>query len=110
MQIFIVMIICFLSVYGAIALIENLIVRKKKKLDSGNKVHIIMQVKNQEDNIEGIIRGITWESCAGDIIVVDEGSTDDTQEIMLRLENEFPYLHYMEKEEYIEYIKNGSLA
>ncbi len=108
MQTLIATIICFLMVYGAVAMVEKLVDKKKKKLRSLKSSHIVLSVKNREDTIEGIVRGIIWESFPGDIIVLDEGSADDTPEILRRLEREIPSLTYMKKEDYISYISNNN--
>ena len=107
MQVLIATVVCFLAVYGVIQLLENLVTVKSRRKRELQQTHIVLRVKNQQDTIEGVIRAITWEPGAGEIIVIDMDSDDDTPVILKRLEDEFPFLHCMSKQEYIAYIANS---
>jgi len=76
------------------------------------EMYVILTVKNEEENIEDIIRSLVWKySSKKDfeplphIIVVDLGSTDATFAILEKLSEEYPFLYPMTKEHYIEYLQ-----
>lgn len=75
------------------------------------KESIVMFVGNQEDSVEGIVRSAAWNEKSQnggdcrDIVVVDLGSEDETFEILMRLQNEYEFVHAVSRENYIEKIQ-----
>ena len=77
--------------------------------------YAVISVKNGEDCIEGVIRSMVWQlqsqaadlkNCINELIVVDLGSTDETSYIAKKLSQEYPFVHYMNKTQYLETISN----
>lgn len=60
--------------------------------DKKNEVLIIIPVYNEAANISKVINGIKSVSQAADILIVDDGSTDNTPEALIR-ENVFTVRH-----------------
>ena len=65
------------------------------KVMKGKTVFTVVAVKNEEERIEGIARNLILKSVCSDsglsdnrIIIVDEGSDDNTAEIAQRLEKD----------------------
>lgn len=60
-----------------------------------------MPAYNEEDNIEGVVRAwypvLKGKSENSRLVIADNGSTDATHDILLRLKKEFPQLDILEK-------------
>lgn len=107
-------ILCFLSVVGIIRIIEEII---KHICYNADDYVIVIQVKNQQDRIEGIVRSVVWKElkCGGkvpEILIVDMGSSDDTLQILEKLNDEYDFITVSNKEKYVEFLekkgrKNG---
>jgi hyaluronan synthase len=66
---------------------------KKKSMDIDPLISIIIPVKNEEDNIENCVQSVINSSYKNkEIIVVNDGSTDKTPNILEQLKKEFPDL------------------
>ncbi len=75
--------------------------------DLTENTFIVVKVLNQEKNLEYIIRSIIWKNLTAakggklpTLLIVDMGSTDDTQEIASRLARDYPFIHYTDIEDY----------
>lgn len=73
---------------------------------------VIIRVKNQEKNIEGIIRSVIWHNLkiskggyVPNILIVDSGSEDDTQIIAEKLCDQYSFIFYTTEEQF-ERMKN----
>lgn len=98
-------IISLLAVYGLISLFLNvfkLIGRKKYSVEAAN---IVLLVKDQEENIEGMVRTaleskfIRNIAINGSFIIMDMDSKDDTLKILKRLEMQLPLIEVCSFEE-----------
>jgi len=85
--------ISVMAVYGIIALVSEIISSLRYRVRTKNSgVKLILAVKDQENAIEGIIRGIYSGGLlertigVGNLTVVDMGSQDDTVKILMRLQ------------------------
>lgn len=63
-----------------------------------NKLSIIVPVYNDEKNIENSINSLLKQTTQVDIIVVDDGSTDNTTNILNNLKEKHNNIHYFKKE------------
>ncbi len=105
-----------LAFYGLFEIIKTIIyisVHTKLKSDG---IYMIIGVKNQEKEIEGILRSIMFKILYGkeeiikDIVVADLNSKDNTKEIIKRLEEEYECLevvNWRECKELIDAIDNS---
>lgn len=91
-----------LALYGMLEIIKSIIyiyTYKGKKL---NGIHIILAVKNQENNIEGFLRSLIFKILYGkeemirEIIVTDLNSTDKTKDILIRLSEDYECVKFMD--------------
>ncbi|MBQ4145236.1 MAG: hypothetical protein IJD36_01290 [Clostridia bacterium] len=97
------------AVYGIVQLIAKMLFSiRKRDEDCPVCVHRIIGVRNCQDSIEGLIRSLVFEDIREEVIVTDFGSTDETGEILARLEKEYDFLHIMKVQEYLNYM--GGLA
>ena len=63
------------------------------------KYLIITPVRDEEKHIEATLRSVTSQSVVPqEWIIVDDGSTDKTAEILERYVNEFPWIHVVRKQ------------
>lgn len=102
----------FFAIIGFCEIIRRIISCFLKE-DAHKEMYIILTVKNEEENIEDIIRSLVWKYSSNEdfvtlphIIVVDLGSTDATFDILEKLTDEYPFLYPMTKDHYIEYLQN----
>ncbi|HEX2408088.1 MAG TPA: glycosyltransferase family 2 protein, partial [Nitrososphaeraceae archaeon] len=64
---------------------------KKKSIDINPLISIIIPVKNEEENIEYCVQSVINSSYKNkEIIVVNDGSTDKTPNILEQLKKEYP--------------------
>ncbi len=68
---------------------------------------VVIKVRNQEKNIEGIIRGVIWQNLkvnrggyVPNILVVDMGSDDDTEMIAQKLAAQYSFIFYTTEEKF----------
>jgi uncharacterized membrane protein len=102
-----------LALLGAVYLVLGLTYSIRRRIKSQNiGVEFILLVKNQEEYIEGIIRGIFVEEFLRDVItednftVIDMGSNDDTLKILEKLKKDYQYINVVTFEEKDEIFKN----
>lgn len=65
--------------------------QKEPPVNSENPKHpvsVIIPARNEEANIESVVRSILAQDFVREIIVIDDGSTDRTGEILARLQSE----------------------
>ena len=94
-----------LAVYGLFCFFVSIFKLIDRKKYHNEKANLILVVKDQEDNIEGIIRDavnnkfVRGIALTGRFTVLDMGSTDDTLKILKKLEQEYPLLDICTYEE-----------
>lgn len=103
-----------LALYGLIEIIKNIIYICTYTNLKSDGIYMIIAVKNQENKIEGFLRNFLFRIIYGkeenikDIIIADLDSTDDTANIVKRLENEYKNIkvsNWKECKEIIESVK-----
>ena len=112
MESFITIIIWTLAFYGLFEIIKNIIyICTYTKLKSKG-IYFIIAVKNQEDNIEGIIRNLMFRILYGkeekikNVIIVDLNSTDNTRKIVEKLQEEYEQLKILNLKECKELLES----
>ena len=104
-----------LAFYGLFEIIKSIIYISLHTTLKSDGIYMIIGVKNQEKNIEGILRSIVFKILYGkeekikDIIVVDLNSEDCTGEIIKKLEEEYECIrvvNWKECKEILEAINN----
>lgn len=101
-----------LALYGLIEIIKTIYyVCTCTKLESDG-IYFIVAVKNQEEQIEGFMRSILFrilygkEECIKNIIVSDLGSTDNTKQILQKLQYDYKFINIMEWKDAKDLIEN----
>ncbi|MGE5328928.1 MAG: glycosyltransferase [Deltaproteobacteria bacterium] len=91
-------IIWILALYGLIEIIIEAY-RAVFVLNNVKDMYILIAVKNQEENIEGVVRSIVFKNLYNrndeifnNIIIADMGSTDNTVKILEKLCSEYECL------------------
>lgn len=95
-------IIWILAIYGLIEIIKTVYyICTCTNLESDG-IYFIIAVKNQEEKIEGFMRSILFKMIYGkeeyvkNVIVADLGSTDKTQEIAKKLEEDYKVVNVID--------------
>lgn len=104
-----------LAFYGLFEIIKSIIYISLHTNLKSNGIYVMIGVKNQEKDIEGILRTIVFKILYGkeeikDVMVVDLDSTDNTKEIIKRLEGEcecIKVVNWKECKEVLEAINNS---
>ena len=84
-----------LALYGLFEIIKTIINIYTYTNLKSDGIYVIVAVKNQENKIEGFLRNFLFRIIYGkeenikDIIIADLDSTDDTANILKRLEKEY---------------------
>ena len=100
--------VTFLIIYAVIDIIIRVFnYFTTKDPFSKEDVFIIIKVCNQEKNLEQVVRGLVWKNLAlsrggyiPKILIVDEGSDDETRFIGERLSDDYSFIYYTTKDEY----------
>ena len=76
-------------------------------------VFVVIRVKNQEENLECIVRSVIWRFLSQNgggklpvILIVDVGSDDKTREISKRLCDDYHFIYYTTESKYNKMKKN----
>lgn len=105
---FINCIIWVCALYGLIEIIKNILYVHSCNKISNDGIHIIIAMKNQENNIEGFLRSLNFRILYGkeeyieNIILLDLNSIDNTKKIIEKFSSEynnFKILNWKEFEE-----------
>ncbi len=84
-----------LAFYGLFEIIKTILYITVHTNLRSSGIYMIIGVKNQEKEIEGILRSVIFKILYGkeeqikDIVVADLNSNDNTKEIIQRLEDEY---------------------
>lgn len=101
-----------LAIYGFFEIIKNIIYIFTYTRMRSTGIYVIIAVKNQEEKIEGFLRSILFKILYGredylkNIIVADLNSTDNTKEIVQKLEDEYDCLKLLNWKECKDIIDN----
>lgn len=105
-----------LAFYGLFEIIKTILYILVHTNLRSDGIYMIIGVKNQEKEIEGILRSIIFKILYGkeeeikDIVVVDLDSTDNTKEIIQKLEEEYECIkavNWKECKEIIDAVDNS---
>ena len=95
-----------LAIYGFFEIIKTIIYEKVYSIDKIKEgTNIIITVKNGEEYIEGFIRNILFKIIYGeekfikDIFIVDLNSTDKTNDILEKLEEDYDCIKNVDVED-----------
>mgnify|MGYP004558513923 FL=1 len=95
MEIVIKVMVWTLAFYGLFDIIKEIINITIHTHLNSDGIYLIIGVKNQEDDIEGILRSVIFKILYGkeeqikDIIITDLNSKDTTKEIIQKLSKEY---------------------
>ena len=101
-----------LAFYGLFEIIKNIIYICSYTNLKSDGIYIIVAVKNQENVIEGFVRGILFrflygkEEAIKDIIIADLNSKDNTKEILNKLKKDYDNIQITSWKECKEVIDN----
>ena len=102
-----IVIVSFFAAYGLVQMIaKGVLSVRARKGKPPVCLHRVLGVQNAEENVEGLLRSLTWEDSPEEIIVLDYGSTDETAEILHRMRLMYPCFRIMQPEEYAVYIQS----
>lgn len=91
-----------LALYGLFEIIKTIIYICTYKVGKECETNIIIATKNQEQNIEGMLRSIIFrilnekETFIDRIILTDLNSKDNTKEILKKLSNDYECVRFVE--------------
>ncbi len=101
-----------LALYGLYEIIKNIIYIYSYTNLKPNGIYIIVAAKNQENQIEGFVRGILFRFLYGkeelikDVIIADLNSKDNTKEILSKLKKDYSQIQITSWKECKEIIDN----
>ena len=103
-------VVTVLVIYAVIDVLTKIFVSVFSPEPYNNKdVFIVVKVKNQEKNIEGIIRSLIWQNLkvskggyVPNVLIVDCGSEDDTRFISEKLCDQYSFIFYTTEENFVK--------
>lgn len=102
-------IITVLVIYALLDIAKNFVLYLIGIKNGVENVFIAIKVKNNQEQLEGIVRRIIWQQLKMSnggyiptILIVDMGSTDDTRNIALKLCDDYSFIYYTTEDEYIK--------
>ena len=112
MEVLLITIFTFLAFYGALHIVMEFASSAANRYCGGvAHMYTVITVKDREDDVEGIIRAaarrqlrMAYGGSVPEIYAVDLESSDNTLEILQKLELEYEFLHAFRKDEYVEWI------
>lgn len=105
-----------LAFYGLFEIIKNIVYIFSYTNLKSNGVYVIVAVKNQENIIEGFIRGILFRFLYGkednikDIIIADLNSKDNTKQILEKMKKDYNNIKITTWKECEEIIDNINVS
>lgn len=107
----------FFSVYGLISFILYFrTLFSDMGIMKGKTVFNVVALKNEEEKAEGILKSLLFKAIASDsgisdtrVIAVDLGSTDNTAQIVKKMEKSYPGISLMNINELSENIEKSIL-
>ena len=99
-----------LALYGLIEIIKNIYYIYTTTNLKSDGIYLILAIKNQQDNIEVFLRTVLFRLIYGKeelikkVIITDLGSTDDTPEIIEKMQKDYEYMNVLEWKECKEII------
>lgn len=105
-----------LAFYGLYEIIKNIIYIFSYTNLKSNGIYVIVAAKNQENIIEGFIRGILFRFLYGkednikDIIIADLNSKDSTKQILDKMKNDYNNIQITTWKECKEIIDNINVS
>lgn len=101
-------VITVLVIYAVITILEKIITAIfLPNPHNDQNIFVVIKVKNQEKNLEGVVRSIIWKNLKisegayiPNILIVDKGSDDDTQIISEKLSNDYSFVFYTTEEQF----------
>ncbi len=107
LQVFFKTFITFFCIYGVIEMFSKLLTIFKEERKEKREIFIFIHVRNLEHSLEYIIRSTIFDyfmkhggRTVPNIVVVDKGSEDRTEEICKNLCRDYEFLYYTTEEEY----------
>jgi len=111
LDILIASIFWFFAIFGMIQMFKYLSEMIGTLFETKSEIVIVVTVRNQEENIENIIRSIVWKHLNGNrngviptILVVDMDSTDNTMIILKKLCYEYEFIKVTNRQGYIDFL------
>lgn len=108
--------ITFFTVYALIDIFTKVINFFVSEGSQKGETFIVIKVKNQENNLEYIVRSIIWDFLTKSggtkvpyILIVDVGSNDCTDKIAKRLCEDYEFIYYATEDKYNEMKKQLSI-
>lgn len=101
-------VITVLVIYAVINILSKILIAIFNPEPYNSKdAFVVIKVRNQERNIEGIIRGVIWQNLkmnrggyVPNILIVDMGSDDATKTISQKLSEQYSFIFYTTEEQF----------
>jgi len=101
-------VITFFCFYGVVNLIKDLVVFfSEEKSENPKDTIVVIKVKNSAETLEGAVRSVilrslkySYNASAPDILIVDLGSDDETEQIAKKLCEDYPFVYYTTEQLY----------
>lgn len=108
-------IITFLVIYALIDIVSRIFNHFVKDKNHIGETFVVIKVKNQETNLEYIVRSVIWQFLNKNggtkvpyILIVDLGSNDSTNVIAQKLSEDYEFIYCATEDKYNE-MKNQFL-
>ena len=95
-----------LAFFGAFGVVEFVRLIYTDVFYSSSNYHIVVSTRNNEDNIESVIRSAVLASDSPSFFVIDDNSSDETKTILEKLKNTYSYIKIVTYEEYADFLKS----
>ena len=110
LQVFFKTFVTFFFIYGIVEMLSKIYTMFKEGKNEKREIFIFIHVKNLEHTLEYIIRSTIFDyfmkyggRTVPNIVVVDKGSNDRTEEICKKLCKDYEFLYYASEKEYLDF-------
>ena len=94
-----------LAFFGAFGVIEFIRFVYTDWQGGYNHYHVVVSTRNNEDNIEAVIRNTILSIDCASVIVLDDNASKETKNILKKLKEKYSYIRIVTPDEYADFLQ-----
>ena len=95
-----------LAFFGAFGLIEFLRFVYTDCMRTYNDYHVVVSTRNNEANIEAVIRNTILSTDCASVIVLDDNASSETKSVLEKLKEKYSYIRIITPDEYADFLQS----
>lgn len=95
-----------LAFFGAFGVIEFVRYVYTDWKCGNDDYHVVVSTRNNEPNIEAVVRNTILSTDCASVIVLDDNSSSQTKSILEKLKERYSYIRIITPDEYIDFLQS----